>query len=456
MTETRAQRRLAAILAADVVGYSRLVGADEVGTLAALRDLWTARFNPAVTAHRGRIVKMMGDGALVEFPSAVDAAECAIAIQRAVVGYNNSRPEREPIELRIGINLGDIVIDGDDIFGDGVNVAARLEGQAPNAGVLISDVVHSQIKGKVAAVFVDAGELQLKNIATPVRGWRWSGENTPMASPVKAPASANDKPSIAVLPFVNMSGDAEQEFFTDGLTEDIITDLSNVPGFFVIARNSTFAYKGKPTDVRQIARDLGVKYILEGSARRSDKRLRVNVQLINAAEGGNHVWAERFDRQIADIFDVQDEVTRRVVEAISGKLGTNNIPARSRPSNLEAYDLCVRSRYKWSVSKSDNREARSALERAVALDPNYCEAHSNLAVSLLFGWITWGEPQIPDRGNALMHAQLAVEIDPNDSGARSALAFVQLYERNWDEAKSQFDAAIRLNPNNADAVCTDG
>ncbi|TIM22674.1 MAG: adenylate cyclase [Mesorhizobium sp.] len=249
-----------------------------------------------------------------------------------------------------------------------------------------------------------------------------------------------------------MSGDAEQEFFTDGLTEDIITDLSNVPGFFVIARNSTFAYKGKPTDVRQIARDLGVKYVLEGSARRSVQRLRVNVQLINGLEGGNHVWAERFDRDVSDIFDVQDEVTRRVVEAISGKLGEKKIVARSRPSNLEAYDLCVRSRGKCNISRADASEACSDLERAVQLDPNYSEAHSNLAISLLFGWIIWSEPQIPRRAKALMHAQRAVQIDPGDSHAHRILGCVQLYDRNWDEAKVQFDAAVRLNPNNADAV----
>src|SRR5262249_24075335 len=250
---------------------------------------------------------------------------------------------------------------------------------------------------------------------------------SPLGTPLAASAghglpekllNTSSKRSIAVLPFVSMSGDPEQEFFTDGLTEDIITDLSNVPGFFVIARNSTYASKGKSTDVRHTARELGVNYVLEGSARRSDKRLRVNVQLINAAEGGNHVWAERFDREIADIFELQDEVTRRVVEAISGKIGAKNISARSRPSNLETYDLCVRSRYKVDTSKSDNIEARSALERAVALDPNYCEARSYLALAQLFAWVSWGEPQIPHRGRALMHAQRAVEIDPNDSRAR--------------------------------------
>lgn len=258
--------------------------------------------------------------------------------------------------------------------------------------------------------------------------------------------------SIAVLPFINISGDPNQEFFTDGLTEDIITDLSNVSGFFVIARNSSLAYKGRPTDVRQIARDLGVKYILEGSARRSDQRLRVNVQLINAAEGGNHIWAERFDREIADIFEVQDEVTRRVVEAISGKIGTNKISIRSRPTNLEAYDLCVRSRDKCNISKSENSTARAALERAIALDPEYAEAHSNLALTLLFAWIIWGEPKIPDQENALMHARRAVEIDPNDPRALGILGYVQIYERNWDAAQSLFDSAIRLNPNFADAV----
>jgi TolB-like protein/Tfp pilus assembly protein PilF len=273
------------------------------------------------------------------------------------------------------------------------------------------------------------------------------GQNIPaklMAAPSKG--------SIAVLPFVNMSGDPEQEFFTDGLTEDIITDLSNAPGLFVIARNSTFAYKGKPADVRQIARDLGVKYILEGSARRSEKRLRFNVQLSDAAEGGNHVWAERFDRELDDIFEVQDEVTRRVVDAIAGKLGTNSIPERYRPASLEAYDLCVRSRNQWALSKSANDEARSHLERAIALDPNYCEAHWQLANSLILGWLIWDDPQEPNRRKALALAQRAAEIAPSDSGARSTLGYILLYDRRWDEAELQYDAALRLNPNNADAL----
>ncbi len=263
--------------------------------------------------------------------------------------------------------------------------------------------------------------------------------------------AAPAKDSIAVLPFVNMSGDPSQEHFTDGLTEDIITDLSNVPGFFVIARNSTFAYKGKPADVRQIAHDLGVKYILEGSARRSDKRLRINVQLIDAGEGGNHVWAERFDRELADIFEVQDEVTRRIVEAIAGKLNANAIADRYRPASLEAYDLVVRSRDLFAQSKSANDEALYQLRRAIGLDPNYCEAHWRLALATTFGWLHWGEPRELHSRNALALAQRAVEIDPNSSGARWVLGNILSRERRWDEAQIEFDVSLRLNPNDAEA-----
>ncbi|MER8548296.1 adenylate/guanylate cyclase domain-containing protein [Mesorhizobium sp. M1169] len=456
MTEVR---KLAAILVADIVGFSRLTASDEDRTLARIRTLRSDLVDPTIAVHRGRVVKSTGDGVLSEFRSGVDAVRCAMELQVGMLERNSGLPAERRIELRIGIHIGDVVEEADgDLMGDGVNIAARLEGIAKPGTICLSEDAYRQVRSRHDLAICDLGERVLKNIAEPMRvyalevGTPARREPPVLTGATPAPLALLDKPSIAVLPFINMSGDAEQEFFTDGLTEDIITDLSNVPGFFVIARNSTFAYKGKPSDVRQIARDLGVKYILEGSARRSVKRLRVNVQLINAAEGGNHVWAERFDREIADIFDVQDEVTRRVVEAISGKLSERNIVSRFRPSNLEAYDLCVRSRGKWNISRSDNSEARSALERAVALDPNYCEAHSNLAISLLFGWIIWGEPQVPGRAKALMHAQRAVEIDPGDSNVRRILGCVQLFERNWDEAKSQFDAAVRINPNNADAV----
>jgi adenylate cyclase len=274
----------------------------------------------------------------------------------------------------------------------------------------------------------------------------------PAAIKAEPPAAvAQGRPSIAVMPFRNLSSDPEQEFFTDGLTEDIITDLSNVPSFFVIARDSTFAYKGKPTDVREIAQALGVKYILEGSARRSAERLRVNVQLIDAAGGGNHVWAERFDRDLADIFVLQDEIARRVVEAITGKLAAFPVVERYRPSNLEAYDLCVRARTLWAQDKASTQILQSFLERAIAIDPGYCEAHWRLAMALTHNWLHWGEPEVPNRRNAISHAQRAVELDPNDSGAHWTSGFVLSYERRWDEAEVHYETAIRLNPNDASA-----
>ncbi|UCI05289.1 adenylate/guanylate cyclase domain-containing protein [Mesorhizobium sp. B1-1-8] len=452
-------RKLAAILAADVVGYSRLANEDEDRTLARLRALRSDLIDPTIAVHKGRVIKRTGDGALVEFRSVVDAVRCAIEVQNGMLERNAGVAPDRRIEFRIGIHLGDVVEESDgDLMGDGVNIASRLEGVAAPGSICLSEDAYRQVRARLDLSVTDLGNTHLKNIAEPIRVYSLQvgtvrSTTIPPSEFGTSHRTRSTPPtlSVAVLPLVNMSGDAEQTFFTDGLTEDIITDLSNVPGFFVIARNSTFAYRGKSIDVRQIAHDLGVKYILEGSARRSAERLRINVQLIDAAGGGNHVWAERFDRDLADIFVVQDEVTRRVVQAISGRIGMNKISTRSRPSNLEAYDLCVRSREKWAMSKSENREALSALERAIALDPNYCEAHGNLAVSLLFGWINWGEPRIPYQANALMHAQRAVEIDPNDSDACSALGYVQLYERNWDEAKSLLELATRLNPNNANA-----
>ena len=323
-----------------------------------------------------------GREAAVEFDGVVDAVRCAVDVQRGTAERNVGVPQDKRIELRIGINVGDIVIDGDDILGDGVNIAARLEGLAEPGGVLVSRAVRDQVRDRLELAFEDLGERELKNIARPVRVYRVQSLAKSIAAPARGEAlPLPDKPSIAVLPLVNMGGDAEHEFFTDGLTEDIITDISNVPGFFVIARNSTFVYKGKPTDVRQIARDLGVRYILEGSARRAAQRLRVNVQLIDAVGGGAHIFAERFDREIVEIFTVQDEITRRVVEAITGRLITGPIVERRRPTNLEAYDLCVSSRSLHTQSRSGNLEGRALLERAVALAPDYCEARPSADVN---------------------------------------------------------------------------
>lgn len=341
MVEERIQRRLAAILAADVVGYSRLMEADEQGTLKVLKALRRDVLAPLITRYSGRLVKVMGDGVLVEFASAVDAVQCAVDLQYGTAEANDSLPASRRVILRIGINVGDIMVDGSDLYGDGVNVAARLEALGEPGDICVSGSVYDQVKRKVETDFDDLGQKSLKNIAEPVRVYRvrhsaitdWRGEPEPLPLP--------SEPSIAVLPFTNMSGDAEQDVFTDGLTEDLITDLSRNASLFVIARHSTFAYKGKSIDIRLIARDLGVRYLLEGSARRAAGRVRINVQLIDAISG-NHLWADRFDRDLEDIFAVQDEVTARIVEALIGRLATQ--PPRSRPNSMEAYDLCVRGR----------------------------------------------------------------------------------------------------------------
>ena len=298
-------------------------------------------------------------------------------------------------------------------------------------------------------------------IATfPRVGYRFAGSLSVEEDETPAihaqPSMLGKELSIAVLPFRNLSSDPDQEFFTDGLTEDIITDLSNVPSFFVIARDSTFAFKGKPADVRQIAQSLGVKYILEGSARRSAQRLRINVQLIDAAGGGNHVWAERFDRVLADIFIVQDEIARRVVEAITGKLAAFPVVEHYRPSSLEAYDLCVRARTVWTQDNASTQITQSLLERAIALDPGYCEVHWRLAMAHIHNWLHWGEPEESNRPHAIALAQRAVELDPNDSSAHLALGQILLYESRWDEAEVDYETAIRLNPNNADALAVFG
>ncbi len=318
MAEERVQRRLAAILTADLVGYSRFMEADEEGTLARLKSLREELFDPKIAEHHGRIVKTTGDGVLVEFASAVDAVRCAVEVQRHLTERNNATPENQRLELRVGINVGDIIIEGEDIYGDGVNVAARLEGLAEPGMVYISGSVFDQVAGKLDAAFDDLGEQKVKNITKPVRVYRTrgqAGEETAYGD-VSAVASLPDKPSIAVLPFNNLSGDPDQEYFADGMTEDIITGLTRFRSLFVIARNSTFAYKGKSPDVREVARDLGVRYILEGSVRRGGERIRITGQLIDAATG-NHLWAEHYDRELEDIFAVQDEVTEAIVAAIA-------------------------------------------------------------------------------------------------------------------------------------------
>ena len=442
MVESAVHRRLAAILAIDVVGYSRLMGRDEGGTLATLKALRVELVDPKIAEHKGRVFKATGDGLLAEFPSVVNAVACAVDIQREMQVRNADLPGERAIRLRVGVNVGDVIVEGEDIFGDGVNVAARLEAIAPAGGIAVAGMVREQIGSRLDIQFEDIGEQKLKNIERPVRAYTvlLSSEHPRLALP--------NKPSIAVLPFVNMSADPEQEHFADGLTEDLITDLSRVAGLFVIARNSTFAYKEKSVDARRIASDLGVRYLLEGSARRAAGRVRINVQLIDAL-GGGHLWAERFDRNLEDIFAVQDEVTAKIVEALIGRLTTPLL--RNKPKDLDAYDLCVRARSLSFQTGLETREAVLLLEKAIALDPDYAEAHRWLAHNLWLGWEFWSEPMDVNRGRAVAEAQRAVTLDPNDAGNRWVLGIILGHERRWVESDAEFDAAFNLDPNYADA-----
>lgn len=453
MAEERVQRRLAAIVIADVVGYSRLMEEDEVATLTTLKARRSKILQPVVHAHGGRVVKVMGDGVLLEFPSAVDAMAGAIELQRKMEEANGALPEARRIVLRIGINLGDVVIDGSDLYGDGVNIAARLQSLAEPGAIYVSAGIRDQVKRKLAFDFDDLGPKSLRNIAEPVHVYRvlfepgakiWHDGQAALPLPVKA--------SIAVLPFTNMGGEAEQTVFTDGLTEDLITDLSRNASLFVIARHSTFAYKGKSVDVRLIARDLGVRYIVEGSARRVASRVRINVQLIDAI-GGDHLWAERFDRDVEDIFGVQDEVTAKIVEALVGRLAA--LPARYRPKSLEAYDICVRGRRLISVFTSFPdaiREAQMLLGRAISIDPEYAEAIYWLA---FVHWQLWAhsiEPTAENRSRALELARRAVALDENDAASHWILGYLLAYEKHWTESDHEFAVAFTLEPNQPDAL----
>ncbi|MDR9807898.1 adenylate/guanylate cyclase domain-containing protein [Rhizobium hidalgonense] len=438
MTDQSLQRRLAAIVVADVVGYSRLMEADEVATLDNLRELRTGIIEPAVMRHKGRIFKVMGDGFLIEFGSAVEAVAAALEMQRATAAVETSEDRR--LLLRIGVNLGDVIDEGSDVLGDGVNVAARLERQAAPGGICISAGVHGEIVGEIGERFFDAGERYLKNLTRPVHVWHW-----PDALPSILPLPEN--PSIAVLPFTNMSGNEADEPFVDGLTEDLITDLSRTAGLFVIARNSVYGYKGKAVDVRLVAQELGVRYVLEGSARRAMGRVRINAQLVDTL-GGQHLWAERFDRTVEDVFELQDEVNAKIVEALVGRL---TIPTpRNRPKNFEAYELCVRARLLTEESPQTEREAYMLLQRAVKLEPSYAEALGLLAYNRWLAWTHFGEPEDPNRKMAVTSAQKAVDLDPNDAGCRYVLGTILAYERRWEESEAAFAKALELDPNHAD------
>jgi adenylate cyclase len=454
MAEERVERRLTAILAADVAGYSRLMGADEEGTLAALKTLRREVADPKIKDHRGRIVNTTGDGLLGEFASVVDAVRCAVEVQREMAARNTGvQPERR-IDFRIGINLGDIIIDENDIFGDSVNIAARLEALAEPGGICVSRVVRDQVRDKLAISFEDMGDQKVKNIARPVRVYRallaGRTETPSTLSDRAAPRTLSDRPSIAVLPFNNVSGDPEQEYFVDGITEDIITALSKWRWFLVIARNSTFAYKGKSVDLKEVGRDLGVRYVLEGSMRRAGQRVRISSQLIDIATG-THLWAERYDRDLTDIFAVQDDITSRVVAAIEPALSraeSQRVIAK-RPEHMGAWDYCQRGL--WHVHKgtrSDGETAYGLFERALALDPNLADAHLGLARALIVQW-NYGsvEDFAPFVRQARESALRAAALDKENPQVQYVLAQTSLWAGDVRAAIEHASHATELNEN---------
>lgn len=440
------QRRLAAVLAADVAGYSRLMGADEEGTLARLRSIRRELVDPGIDAHRGRIVKTTGDGLLVEFSSVVDALRCAVAMQEALNGRNAPLDPDRRIAFRIGINVGDIMVEAGDIFGDGVNVAARLEAMAEPGGICVTARVRDDVRGKLDLDFEDLGEQRLKNIAWPVRVFRALRGTGTSGAPRPAAATA-DPLSLAVLPFLNIGGDPEQTYFAEGLAEDLITDLSKVAGFLVIARNSSFAYKGRSVDIRAIAAELGVRYVIEGSVRRAATRVRINAQLIDAASG-NHIWAERYDRDLADIFVVQDEVVGEIVRALAGRLPAIPAAPKRRTTNLDAYELFVHGRALTAISPEDNKRARPLLAKAIELDPEFAEAHAWLAMSHHFGWMYLGESEEHSQ-LARASAEKAISLDPNNPDAHIMLGYIWAYEDDLAIGVDELEKGLVINPNHA-------
>ncbi len=448
------QRRLAAIVLADVVGYSRLMGVDEVGTLNALRTHRKEFIDAKITQHGGRIVKTMGDGLLLEYPSDVAAVQCAVEVQEGMAARNEGVADDKRIVFRIGINVGDIIIEGDDVFGDGVNVAARLESLSEPGGICISGRVHDDVRGRIEAEFESLGEQELKNIARPVQAWRWTPDGA-MEMPTIEPANREglplpDKPSIAVLAFNNLSGDPEQEYFADGIAEDITTGLSRLRWLFVIARNSSFAYKGESPDVRRVASELGVRYVLEGSVRKVDSRVRISAQLIEAASG-NHVWAERYDREIADIFDVYDEITWNIVSALGIELTLAEIERsrKKRPETLDAWDLVMRAQPLINqFSQTGNVKAQELLREATVINPDDASAYAWLAYCVMIaGFFGWSKTPARSMAEALNIAQTAVENDRNDPIATRVLAVVLCLMSRQEEAIETANRALQLDPN---------
>jgi len=451
MVEQRVERRLTAIFAGDVAGYSRLMGADEEGTLSRLNTHRREFLEPKIAEHRGRIVKRTGDGILIEFGSAVDAARCAIEIQRGMVERNAPIPQDKRIELRIGIHVGDIIIEEGDIFGDGVNIAARLEGIAQPGGICVSDDAYRQIRDKVDVGFQDSGDHQLKNIGRPVRVFQLLPDATATSKSFATGLALPDKPSIAVLPFQNISGDPEQEYFADGMVEDIISGLSRIKWLFVIARNSSFTYKGRAVDVKQVGRDLGVRYVLEGSVRKASDRVRVTGQLVEAVTAA-HVWAERYDRKYEDIFTLQDEITMSVVGAIEPSIRSAEMERvkRKRPDSLDAYDLVLQAQSDvYTKMPAPSSKALVLLERALALDPTYALAHAYAAECHHTIFLRAGLHE-ENRVASIAHAEAAIAYGQDDSHALSFAGFViGMDKHDRAGAFAAFDAALAISPSSA-------
>jgi adenylate cyclase len=450
MADEPTERRLAAILAADVVGYSRLIGLDEAGTVGALKAIRKELIDASITAHKGRIVKLTGDGMLVEFPSVVNAVACAVDIQRGMRLRNAGIPQHRRIEFRIGVNLGDIIVEDGDIFGDGVNVAARLEGIAEPGGICISASVREHVGNRLSVTFEDAGEQSLKNIARPVRVYRVASiESAAQIAPKGAPlmSAIREKPSIAVLPFSNMSGDPEQEYFADGMTEDLITDLSKVSGLSVIARNSVFTYKGRHADVQEVSRRFNVAAILEGSVRKAGQRVRINAQLVDGADG-THLWADRYDRDLTDIFALQDEITKTIVEQLKVRLlpGEKEAIEAEPTQNLDAYDYYLQGRHFYHLhSVPQLLIAQRLFRKAVELDPLYARAYSGMADcawALFTNHYEGADPQ-----EIMMASTTALRLDPTLAEAHASHGIALHLSGRQAEALVEFEKAIAIDPN---------
>jgi adenylate cyclase len=450
------KRRLAAIVAADVVGYSRLMGADETGTLATLRAHRSELIDPLIEKHGGRIVKTTGDGLLLEFPSVIAAVEFAIAAQEGIVARNEGVPDLEAMRFRIGVHVGDVIIEGEDLFGNGVNIAARIEPLAEPDGISLSDDAYRQVRDRLDVIWEDGGEHEVKNIARPIQVWHWlrNGQQSPTQQSIESePLELPDKPSIAVLPFDNMSGDPEQEFFADGMTEDLITDLSKISGMFVVARNSSFVFKGQPIDVRDAARQLGVRYVLEGSVRKAGSRVRINVQLIDAVSGG-HLWAERYDGTVENVFELQDDVGAKVVAALSVRLqGDENARLqRVHTHNLNAYELYVRAKSTPYPPIPERIEAaREMFEQVIEMDPEFAGGYAGVSWMLAFGAMFGHSDANEPAARAAALARRAVELDDSFGWSYVALCLALLLQGRHEEAIAAADEAVARQPNDADA-----